>query len=186
MRTSCWWAFRWAAARWHVISVVRFGRVGKAVLLSAMTPFLLKTEDNPHGVDQEVFDGIKQSIMADRSPFSKGSSTTSTTPTSCAENGSATQALQASWVIAVGARRTDRSTRDTWLTDFRNDMPKIDVPTLVVHGDADRILPYEATAKRLPELVKGLQLVTISGGPHNIAWTHYEEVNQALLEFLGS
>jgi pimeloyl-ACP methyl ester carboxylesterase len=75
---------------------------------------------------------------------------------------------------------------DTWLTDFRNDLPKIDVPTLAVHGTADRILPYVATARRLPGLIKDLRLVTVEGGPHNVCWTHYDEVNAALLEFLAS
>jgi len=74
---------------------------------------------------------------------------------------------------------------DTWLTDFRADLRKIDVPVLVVHGTEDRILPFEATAKRLPELVPGLKLVTVEGGPHNIGWTHPEESNKALLEFLA-
>ncbi len=74
---------------------------------------------------------------------------------------------------------------DTWLTDFREDLPKIDVPTLLIHGDADRILPYAATAARLPGLIKDLELVTVHGGPHNIAWTHPDEVNSALLGFLA-
>jgi non-heme chloroperoxidase len=74
---------------------------------------------------------------------------------------------------------------DTWLTDFREDLKKIDVPMLVVHGTEDRILPYDATAKRLPALVDGLKLVSVEGGPHNIGWTYPAEVNAALLEFLG-
>ncbi len=74
---------------------------------------------------------------------------------------------------------------DSWLTDFRDDLPKIDVPTLVIHGTADRILPYEATAKRLPGLIKDLQLVAVEGGPHNICWTHSDEVNATLLAFLA-
>jgi non-heme chloroperoxidase len=74
---------------------------------------------------------------------------------------------------------------DTWLTDFREDLPKIDVPTLVIHGTADRILPYSATAERLPDLIKDVKLVTVQDGPHNIAWTHPEVVNPALLAFLG-
>ena len=73
---------------------------------------------------------------------------------------------------------------DAWLTDFRADVRKIDVPTLLIHGDADRILPYEATAARLPGMIADLQVVTVAGGPHNIAWTHPEVVNPALLEFL--
>ena len=71
------------------------------------------------------------------------------------------------------------------MTDFRGDLPKIDVPMLVVHGTEDRILPLSATAQRLPALVKDLRLVTVEGGPHNIGWTHPEEVNKPLLEFLA-
>jgi non-heme chloroperoxidase len=74
---------------------------------------------------------------------------------------------------------------DTWLTDFRADLPNIDVPMLVVHGTEDRILPYEATAKRLPDLVANLKLVPVEGGLHNVGWTHPEECNKALLEFLA-
>ena len=75
---------------------------------------------------------------------------------------------------------------DTWLTDFRADLPKIDVPMLVVHGTEDRILPFESTAARLPGLIANLELVPVDGGPHNIGWTHPDEVNGALLEFLGA
>jgi non-heme chloroperoxidase len=75
---------------------------------------------------------------------------------------------------------------DTWLTDFRDDLAKIDVPMLVVHGTADRILPFEATAARLPELIDDVKLTPVQDGPHNIVWTHPEEVNKALLEFIGS
>src|SRR5438105_10618944 len=74
---------------------------------------------------------------------------------------------------------------DTWLTDFRRDLPKIDVPVLVVHGTEDRILPIDATANRLPDLIKDVRLVRVDGGPHNIAWTHPDEVNEALLAFLS-
>jgi non-heme chloroperoxidase len=162
-------------------------RVSKAALLGAVPPFLLKTDDNPEGVDQEVFDGIKQAIKADRYAFLKGFFDNFYNTDVLGGTRISEEAVQASFVTATAA--TGFSTYavvDTWLTDFRADLPKIDVPMLVVHGDADRILPYESTAKRLPELVKGLKLVTIAGGPHNIAWTHYEEVNAALLDFLGS
>ena len=71
-----------------------------------------------------------------------------------------------------------------WLSDFRADLPRIDVPTLVVHGTEDRILPIAATADRLPGLIAGVRLIRVEGGPHNIGWTHAEQVNRALLEFL--
>ena len=71
------------------------------------------------------------------------------------------------------------------LTDFRSDLPKIDVPMLVMHGTEDRILPFESTAKRLPDLVSNLKLIPVEGGPHNIGWTHPDEVNKGLLDFLA-
>jgi non-heme chloroperoxidase len=74
---------------------------------------------------------------------------------------------------------------DSWQEDFRDDVAKIDVPVLLIHGDADRSLPYSATAARLPELIKDLTLVTVEGGPHNVAWTHADVINPALLEFLA-
>jgi non-heme chloroperoxidase len=96
------------------------------------------------------------------------------------------QAVQPSWNIAAGA--SPKGTLDcvsAWLTDFRNDLKKIDVPTLVVHGDADRILPLAATGKRTQESVKGSKLVVVEGGPHGLTWTHREKVNRELLAFLG-
>ncbi len=96
------------------------------------------------------------------------------------------QAWQNSFVVAIGASPyAAHACIDTWLTDFRGDLPKIDVPTLLLHGDADRILPYAVTAARLPGLIKDLTVVTVEGGPHNIAWTHPDEVNEALLAFLS-
>jgi non-heme chloroperoxidase len=73
----------------------------------------------------------------------------------------------------------------TWLTDFRADLPKIDVPLLVVQGTEDRILPIDATGRRLPSLVKDIEFVEIEAGPHNVGWTHPDEVNDALLKFIA-
>jgi len=97
-------------------------------------------------------------------------------------------ALRASFAVAAGAGpHATYACVDSWLTDFRGDLPKIDVPTLVVHGTADRILPFEATAKRLRDerLIADLEVVEVPDGPHNIAWTHPDEVNAALLGFLA-
>ncbi|MGZ7047850.1 MAG: alpha/beta fold hydrolase, partial [Methanobacterium sp.] len=74
---------------------------------------------------------------------------------------------------------------ETWGTDFRDDLKRIDIPTLVIHGDQDRIVPFPNSGKRMPEFVKGSKLVVIKDGPHGIAWTHAEEVNRDLLDFLG-
>jgi non-heme chloroperoxidase len=163
------------------------GRVSKAVLMGAIPPFLLKTDDNPQGVDGSVFEGIKQAITNDRYAFFSGFFDNFYNTDVLGGTRISEQAVQGSFVAATAA--TGFSTYavvDTWLTDFRADLPKINVPMLVIHGDADRILPYEATAARLPALIPGLKLITIAGGPHNIAWTHYQEVNAALLDFLAS
>jgi non-heme chloroperoxidase len=96
------------------------------------------------------------------------------------------QAWQASFNVAVAASPyATYVCVDSWLTDFRDDLPKIDVPTLVVHGTADRILPIESTADRLPELIEDIRLVRVENGPHNIGWTDPDEVNEALLGFLA-
>jgi non-heme chloroperoxidase len=162
------------------------GRVRKAALLGAIPPFLLKTDDNPEGVDRSVFEGIKSAIVADRYAYFKDFLDNFYNVDKLGGTRISDQAWQASFNVAVGASPfATYACVDTWLTDFRADLAKIDIPVLVVHGTEDRILPYEATAKRLPGLVSGLQLVTVEGGPHNIGWTHPEIVNKALLEFLG-
>jgi non-heme chloroperoxidase len=161
-------------------------RVRKAVLLGVIPPFLLKTEDNPDGVDREVFEGIKAAIVDDRYAYFKDFLDNFYNVDVLGGSKISDQAWQASFNVAVGASPyATHACVDTWLTDFRGDLPKIDVPTLVVHGTEDRILPFPATARRLPGLLDDLRLVTVEGGPHNIAWTHPDEVNKALLEFLA-
>jgi non-heme chloroperoxidase len=160
-------------------------RVSKAVLAGAIPPFLLKTDDNPEGVDQSVFDGIKAAVVADRPAYFKDFLDNFYNVDVLGGTRISEQAWQNSFITAVGASSyAAEACVDTWLTDFRADLPKIDVPTLLVHGDADRILPYASTAARLPGLIKDLTVVTVEGGPHNIAWTHPEIVNTALLDFL--
>jgi non-heme chloroperoxidase len=162
------------------------GRVRKAALLGAIPPFLLKTDDNPEGVDRSVFEGIKSAVVADRYAYFKDFLDNFYNVDKLGGTRISDQAWQASFNVAAAASpHATYACVDTWLTDFRADLAKIDVPVLVVHGTEDRILPYESTAKRLPELVADLKLVSVKGGPHNIGWTHPEEVNPALLEFLG-
>ena len=161
-------------------------RVSKAVFISSVVPFLLKTPDNPEGVDASVFDGIKQSIVADRPALLAGFLADFYNVDVLGGKLISEQAVQASWNIAAAA--SPKGTLDcvsAWLTDFRKDLARIDVPTLVIHGDADRILPFAATGKRTPQFVKGSKLVVVKGGPHGITWTHADEVNRALLDFLG-
>jgi non-heme chloroperoxidase len=161
-------------------------RVSKAALLGAIPPFLLKTEDNLEGVDQEVFDGIKAAIVADRYAYFKNFLDNFYNVDVHGGTRISDQAWQASFNVAVGSSPyATYACVDTWLTDFRADLDKIEVPTLVVHGTEDRILPYSATAARLPELIGDLTLVSVEDGPHNIGWTHPDEVNKALLDFLA-
>ncbi|MFI5614420.1 alpha/beta fold hydrolase [Amycolatopsis sp. NPDC051903] len=166
----------------------RYGsaRVAKAVMLGAIPPFLLKTPDNPEGVAGSVFDGIKEMVVRDRYAWFEQFLDDFSNVDELAESRISKPAWRAAFAVAAGASPyASYACVDTWLTDFRPDLPKIDVPTLVVHGTRDRILPYEATAKRLPGLITDLTLVAVDGGPHNIGWTHPDEVNGALLDFLA-
>jgi non-heme chloroperoxidase len=162
------------------------GRVRKAALLGAIPPFLLKRDDNPEGVDGQVFEDMKATIVKDRYAHFKEFLDNFYNVEALAPDRVSEEAWQASFQVAAGASPyATYVCVDAWLTDFRDDLPKIDVPTLVVHGTEDRILPIAATADRLPDLIADVRLVRVDGGPHNIGWTHAEEVNRALLEFLG-
>ena len=161
-------------------------RVRKAVLFGAIPPFLLKTDDNPEGVDGQVFKGIQAAIVKDRYAYFKDFLDNFYNVDKLAPERISEQAWQASFNVAAGSSpHATYACVDTWLTDFRADLPKIDVPILVMHGTEDRILPFESTAKRLPDLVANLKLIPVEGGPHNIGWTHPDEVNTGLLAFLA-
>ena len=160
-------------------------RISKAVLMGAIPPFLLKTDENPDGVEQSVFDNIKAAVIADRPAYFENFLNNSYNVDVLAGTRVSDQAWHNSFNVALTASaHAAHACIDTWLTDFRDDLPMIDVPVLLIHGDADRILPYPNTAKRLPGLIKDLTVVTVKGGPHNIAWTHPDVVNPALLDFL--
>jgi pimeloyl-ACP methyl ester carboxylesterase len=161
-------------------------RVRSAAFLAAIPPFLLKTPDNPAGVDGAVFEGIKKGIAADRPAFLAQFLSDFYNVDLLGGKLISEQVVQLSWNIAAGA--SPQGTLDcvsAWLTDFRKDLPKIDVPVLVIHGDADRIVPLAVTGKRTHELVKGSKLAVIEGGPHGLNWTHAERVNRELLDFLA-
>ena len=161
-------------------------RVRKAVLLGAIPPFLLKRDDNPEGVDGKVFEDMKAAVVKDRYAYFKDFLDNFYNVDVLAPDRVSEQAWQASFAVAAASSpHASHACIDSWLADFRADLPRIDVPTLVVHGTEDRILPIAATADRLPGLIADLRLVRIEGGPHNIGWTHTEQVNRALLEFLA-
>ena len=160
--------------------------VSKAVIISGVPPFLLKTPDNPEGVDGSVFEGIKKAIVADRYAFFTDFFKNFYNTDLLLGKRVSEQAVQASWNIGAGASAAaSLACVPTWHEDFRNDLSRVDVPTLVIHGDADRILPIAASGLRTAKLIKGARLLVVKDGPHCITWTHPEQVNGGLLEFLG-
>jgi non-heme chloroperoxidase len=162
-------------------------RVARAVLISPIPPFLLQTSDNPEGLPGSLFEGFIRDAKADTPAWMKGFLDNFYNMDVYGGNLVSDPAFQASWNIAATASATAAvACIPTWETDFRKDLPKIDVPVLVIHGDADRILPFPNTGKRLPGLIKEMELVVIEDGPHAISWTHADQVNTALLRFLGA
>jgi pimeloyl-ACP methyl ester carboxylesterase len=160
-------------------------RVRKAVFMAAVPPFLLKTADNPNGVDGSVFDGIKKGIEADRPAFLSQFLANFYNVDVLGGKQISDEVVRDSWNTGVGASPIGTLQCVTaWYTDFRKDLPRIDVPTLIIHGDSDRILPIEVTGKPTQAAIKGSRLVTVKGGPHGLNWTHAEEVNRELVSFL--
>lgn len=160
-------------------------RVSKAVFMAAVTPFLLRTPNNPEGVDGSVFEEIKMAIAADRPAFlstflPKFYSLDTLGGTRISED-----AVRLSWNVAAGA--SAKGTFDcvqAWGgTDFREDLSLIKVPALIIHGDDDRTVPLAVSGQRTHGAIPGSRLVVVKGGPHGLNWTHAEEVNRALLEF---
>ncbi|MCG7285284.1 alpha/beta hydrolase [Cellulomonas sp. ACRRI] len=161
-------------------------RVAKAVFLASLEPFLLRTDDNPTGVPQEVFDGIVEAVTADRyayftSFYADFYNTDENLGSRLSE-----EALRHSWDVAAGSSWfASSAVVPAWLTDFRGDLPKVDVPTLIVHGTADRILPIDATGRPFHAALPQAEYVEIEGAPHGMLWTHGAEVTEVLLDFLG-
>jgi non-heme chloroperoxidase len=160
--------------------------VSNAVFISAVPPFLLKAPDNPEGVDGGAFDGIQKAIVADRYAFFTEFFKNFYNTDLLLRKRVSDQAVQASWNVAAGASATaSLACVPTWHEDFRQDLTRVDVPTLVIHGDADRIVPIGASGLRTAKLIKGARLLVVKDGPHCITWTHAEEVNRELVNFLG-
>jgi non-heme chloroperoxidase len=160
--------------------------VSKAVIISGVPPYLLKAADNPEGVDASVFAGIEKAVVADRYAFFTGFFQNFYNTDLLLGKRVSEQAVQASWNVAATASATaSLACVPTWHEDFRGDLSRIDVPTLVIHGDADRILPIAASGLRTAKLIKGARLLVVKDGPHCLTWTHAEEVNAELLSFLG-
>ncbi|WP_017200685.1 alpha/beta hydrolase [Arthrobacter sp. M2012083] len=168
------------------ISTYGSARVAKAVFLGSLEPFLLKTDDNPDGVPQEVFDGLAESVKADRYAFfTDFFKNFYNTDTFLGTARLSQESVDASWNLASKSGAfASVAAQPTWLTDFRADIPKIDVPALIVHGTADNILPIDVTGRRFKEALPSAEYLEIEGAPHGLLWTHGQEINEALLAFL--
>ncbi|WP_437771506.1 alpha/beta fold hydrolase [Arthrobacter sp. KNU40] len=162
-------------------------RVAKAMFLASLEPFLLQTADNPGGVPQSVFDGLSEAVISDRYAFfTEFFNNFYNAPTFLGTHRLSHEAVAASWNLAAqSGAYASVAAQPTWLTDFRADIPKIDVPALIVHGTADNILPIDVTGRRFAEALPGAEYLEIDGAPHGLLWTHGAEVNQALLGFLA-
>lgn len=162
------------------------GRVKKAALISAVPPMMLKTEDYPGGLPIEVFDGLRKASLENRSQLYRdiasgpffGFNRAGATPSQ--------GLIDAFWVqgMQAGHKNTYDSIAAFSATDFRADLVKFDVPTLIVHGDDDQIVPIDSSARAAAKIVKGAKLVVYPGAPHGLADTHKDRLNQDLLSFL--
>ncbi|WP_328738712.1 alpha/beta hydrolase [Streptomyces erythrochromogenes] len=161
-------------------------RVAKAAFLAGLEPYLLKTDDNPTGVDATVFEGILSAVTHDRYAYFTDFYQAFYNLDQNLGSRISEEVVRANWATAAGASSyASRAAVPTWTTDFRADIPKIDVPALILHGTEDRILPIEATAELFHAALPGADYVVIEGAPHGLLWTHADEVNNALLAFVG-
>ncbi len=162
------------------------GRLRKVALIGTLGPYLQKAPDNPEGVDASVFDGIRAAIRADRPAYLLEFLRQFYNYDVDGGRLVSERVVEANWHVAVGASAIGTlACVDAWVEDFRRDIPRNDVPTLIIHGDADRILPADATSRRQATMIAGARYVEVPGGSHGIPWTHAELVNQELTSFLA-
>ena len=161
-------------------------RVRKAVFMAAIPPFFVKTANNPAGVDASVFEGIKKAIVADRPAFLSKFFADFYNVDVLGGQRISDEVVRLSWNIAAAASPTGTLQCVTaWATDFRDDLRRMGVPTLVIHGDSDRIVPVEISGQLTHQAVAGSRLAVVAGGPHGVNWTHAEDVNRELVSFLA-
>jgi non-heme chloroperoxidase len=168
--------------------IARYGtkRIRKAVLIGTLGPYLIKTSDNPEGVDPKVFEGIKAAIRADRPAFLMEFLRNFYNYDVTGGKLVSERVLEDNWNVAAGASAVGTvACVDCWVEDFRKDISKNTVPTLILHGDADRILPPDATSRRQAKMIKNCSLVELPAGPHGVLWTHADQINTELVRFLA-
>ncbi|MUK02385.1 alpha/beta fold hydrolase [Vibrio cholerae] len=160
-------------------------RVAKAVFLASLEPFLLQTDDNPSGVPATVFDGIRTAATEDRYAWFDAFYADFFNTDAFLGNRLSEAALRNAWNVAAGSSwYASFAVVDSWLTDFRTDITKVTVPTLIVHGTDDRILPIDATGREFTKHLPSAEYVEIPDAPHGMLWTHGTEINDILLRFL--
>ena len=166
----------------------RYGshRVSKAVFIGALQPFMLKTEDNPSGgMSQEDVDGMLDTIKADRYAFFTGFLQNFYNTDEYLGTRISEEALRNSWQLAANmSPYSSVWAVATWFTDWRADIDKIDVPTLIMHGTGDLNVPIDTTSRVLTKMLPSATYIEIEGAPHGMLWTHGDEINKALLDFL--
>jgi len=159
-------------------------RVRRAVIISGVPPFLLKTDQTPNGVPQEIFDQIEAALTADRAAYFTEWNKNFFNLDQTLGKLISPEEVQDCWATAVGASPAGTiACVQTWHTDFRDDLSKIDIPVLVLHGTEDRVLPIEACGPRTHELIAGSEYKAIEGAPHGLCWTHAGQINAELLRF---
>src|SRR2546428_9889349 len=161
-------------------------RVRKAVLIGTLGPYLVKAADNPEGVEAKVFEDIKAALRADRPAFLMEFLRNFYNYDVTGGKLVSERVLEDNWNVAAGASAIGTvACVDAWVEDFRKDIPKNTVPTLILHGDADRILPPDATSRRQAKMIKNVTFVELPGGPHGVLWTHADRTNTELVSFLA-
>ncbi|MFB7949204.1 alpha/beta fold hydrolase [Kitasatospora phosalacinea] len=162
-------------------------RVAKVAFLASLEPCLLKTDDNPEGAaPQEFFDGIVDAVKADRYAYYTAFYQDFYNLDENLGTRISEEAVRNSWnTAASGGSYAAAAAPSTWYTDFRADIPRIDVPALILHGTGDRILPVDNSGRPFHRALPSAEYVEIEGAPHGLLWTHAEEVNAALLAFLA-
>jgi non-heme chloroperoxidase len=161
-------------------------RLRKAVLIGTLGPYLVKAPDNPEGIDASVFSGIQAGLKADRPAtlmeFLKNFYSVGGTDGKLVSE----HVIEANWAVAIGASPIGTvACVKAWIEDFRKDIARNDLPTMIIHGDDDRILPADVTSRRQVKLIKDVKLIEIEGGSHGLPWTHAEEINNELVKFLS-
>lgn len=161
-------------------------RLRKAVLIGTLGPYLVKAPDNPQGVDPEVFDSIRAGLRADRPATLMAFLNNFYSVGGPDGDRVSERVIQANWTVAIGASPIGTvACIDAWIEDFRGDIARNDLPTMIIHGDDDHILPADVTSRRQAKLIEGVKSVEIKGGSHGLPWTHADEINDELVKFFA-